>query len=100
MVIENQQRYDEIVAFAQSIGDTSLENCLNRLKQWECNTDELQVTIHLSGDFEPHSFFFSEERSDGRRGLCGGVVYHGQPGEADNSGCITVGKTYGWEIHT
>lgn len=33
--------------------------------------------IVVSDDFVPYSFFFQEER-DGRTGLCGGIILHGQ----------------------
>ncbi|MCM1296309.1 MAG: DUF4120 domain-containing protein [Muribaculaceae bacterium] len=33
--------------------------------------------IHISDDFVPYSFFFTEETAQGR-GLCGGIILHGQ----------------------
>ncbi|MBD5101901.1 MAG: DUF4120 family protein [Subdoligranulum sp.] len=34
--------------------------------------------IHISDDHLPYSFFFWEEHDDGCRGICGGIILHGQ----------------------
>lgn len=33
----SQEYYDKVVQYAKSINDKTLENCLERLKQWEKN---------------------------------------------------------------
>ena len=33
----SQEHYDKVVQYAKSINDKTLENCLERLKQWEKN---------------------------------------------------------------
>ncbi len=37
MIIRCQERYDQVVEYAKSIGDTTFQNCIERLKQWETN---------------------------------------------------------------
>ena len=37
MKILCQEHYDKVVQYAKEIGDTSLDNCLKRLEQWENN---------------------------------------------------------------
>lgn len=46
--------------------------------------------IHFYNDSTPYSFFFKEMMHDGRTGICGGVILHGQ----DNM------KTAKYAIHT
>ena len=35
----NQKYYEQVVQYAESIRDTSLQNCMERLKAWEKNPD-------------------------------------------------------------
>ena len=35
MKIKCQEHYDKVVEYAKSIGDTTFEKCVERLKQWE-----------------------------------------------------------------
>ena len=37
----SQEHYDKVVQYAKSINDKTLENCLERLKQWEKNENFL-----------------------------------------------------------
>ena len=39
MKIKCQEHYDKVVEYAKSIGDTTLHNCIERLKQWEKNSN-------------------------------------------------------------
>lgn len=47
-------------------------------------------SIHITADFLPYSFTFWEELSDGRRGVCGGIILHGREDL----------RTAHYEIHT
>ena len=38
MKIDCQEHYDKVVEYAKSIGDTTFQNCIDRLKQWETNS--------------------------------------------------------------
>ncbi len=51
---------------------------------WRCDR------IELSNDWDPYSFFFTELFADGKTGICGGVILHGQDDPA---------KAY-YSIHT
>ena len=35
MKILNEEHFQNVKRYAESIGDTSLQNCLDRLKSWE-----------------------------------------------------------------
>ena len=103
MEIHCQERFDKVSEYAKSINDETFQNCINRLKAWEENAKEhdFKMTIHLFTDHEPKSFFFREVYADGRNGICGGLLYHGIPGEVDNSFAVCIGgRAYGWQIHT
>ena len=45
MRIECQGHYEKTVKYAESIGDETLNKCIERLKQWEANSLSL---IHIS----------------------------------------------------
>lgn len=57
MKIRCQEHYDKVVEYAKSIGDTTFQNCIERLKQWEKNSNG-RYEIELYRDFAPHSFGF------------------------------------------
>ena len=78
MKILCQEHYDKVVKYAKEIGDTSLDNCLKRLEQWE-NNPNCPCEIELYRDFAPHSFGFRECYPDGKTGIVGGLIYHGNP---------------------
>lgn len=59
MKIRCQEHYDKVVEYAKSIGDTTFQNCIERLKQWEKNSNG-RYEIELYRDFAPHSFGFAE----------------------------------------
>ena len=80
MKIMCQEHYDEVVCYAERIGDKTLEERLNDLKRWERN-----------------SFLFRQRYADSSTGIVGGLVYHGTP---DRSGCYCEPRIRGWEIHT
>ena len=76
----SQEYYDKVVQYAKSINDKTLENCLERLKQWEKNENH-PCEIELYYDHAPYSFGFCERYPDGNTGIVGGLLYHGNPGE-------------------
>ncbi len=72
----SQEHYDKVVQYAKSINDKTLENCLERLKQWEKNENR-PCEIELYYDHAPYSFGFCERYPDGNTGIVGGLLYHG-----------------------
>ena len=78
MKILCQEHYDKVVKYAKEIGDTSLDNCLKKLEQWE-NNPNCPCEIELYRDFAPHSFGFRECYPAGKTGIVGGLIYHGNP---------------------
>ena len=87
---------DKVVQYAKSINDKTLENCLERLKQWEKNENR-PCEIELYYDHAPYSFGFCERYPDGKGGIVGGLLYHGNP---DESFAVTMERFHGWSIHT
>ena len=77
----SQEYYDKVVQYAKSINDKTLENCLERLKQWEKNENR-PCEIELYYDHAPYSFGFCERYPDGNTGIVGGLLYHGNPDES------------------
>ena len=96
MKIRCQEHYDKVVEYAKSIGDTTFQNCIERLKQWEKNSNG-RYEIELYRDFAPHSFGFAEVAANGSSGIVGGLLYHGI---ADQSYAFTLSHIHGWSIHT
>lgn len=64
MKIKCQEHYDKVVEYAKSIGDNTLQQCIERLQQWEKNSNG-KYEIELYWDFAPHSFGFAERTPDG-----------------------------------
>lgn len=54
MQILNQEHFENVKRYAESIGDTSLQKCLERLKSWEENPD-CPSEISLYYDHAPYS---------------------------------------------
>ena len=75
MKIKCQEHYDKVAEYAKSIGDTTFQNCIERLKQWEKNSGG-RYEIELYYDFAPYSFGFAERTPDGRNGIVGGLLYN------------------------
>ena len=59
MKILNQEHSENVKRYAESIGDTSLQKCLERLKSWEENPD-YPSEISLYYDHAPYSFGFTQ----------------------------------------
>lgn len=96
MKIRCQEHYEKTVKYAESIGDETLDRCIERLKQWETNSNG-RYEIELYRDFAPYSFEFAEVAKDGTRGIVGGLLYHGNP---NKTYAVTLLPTRGWSIHT
>lgn len=96
MEILCQERLDEAVKYAEKTNDQSLQYCLDRLKSWE-NNPRCKSKITLYSDSSPYSFGFRETYEDGRRGIVGGLLYHGSP---DRSLAVLLEPRIGWAIHT
>ena len=90
----NQKYYEQVVQYAESIRDTSLQNCMERLKAWEKNPDR-PCEIELYHDWAPYSFGFTQRYPDGSRGIVGGLLYHGSP---DESFAVQLTPFKGWQI--
>lgn len=91
-----QEHYDSVVRYAESIGDSSLKECLERLESRDRNLAD-RGEIELCYDRAPYSFLFRERFVDGRLGLVGGLLYHGNP---DRSGAYTMDRENLWQTHT
>lgn len=96
MKILNEEHFEKVKRYAESIGDTSFRHCLDRLESWEKNPDH-PSEISLYYDHAPYSFGFTQRYPDGRTGIVGGLLYHGIP---DRSFAVTLEPFHGWQIHT
>ena len=92
MIIKCQEHYNKEMEYAKSIDDNTLQQCIERLQQWEKNSNG-KYEIELYRDFAPHSFGFAERTPDGRTGVVGGVLYHGRP---DESYAVMLNPFHGW----
>ena len=92
MKILNQEHFENVRRYAESIGDTSLQECLDRLKSWEENPSH-PCEISLYYDHAPYSFGFTQRYPDGRVGIVGGLL-------PDRSFAVTLKPFHGWQIHT
>lgn len=61
------------------------------------NQSQGRYKIELYYDSAPYSFGFAEVAKDGRRGVVGGLLYHGIP---DQSFAVMLTPMHGWSIHT
>ena len=67
MIIKCQEHYDKVVEYAKSIGDNTLQQCIERLQQWEKNSNG-KYEIELYWDFAPHSFGFPTDGLESSEG--------------------------------
>ena len=107
MVDLTNGKLDETLAFAETINDGSLKECLECLERGERNMSKntgQTVQTFISNDFAPKSFYFSRQYADGGFAGNGGIIWHGKH---DNGGdgsaptysvCLT--PVNGWSIHT
>lgn len=99
MQIHCQEKYDEVLKYAESIGDETFKKCIARLKEYE--RDGVH-NVHLYNDFAPKSFYWQEFDINGRCVMNGGLLYH-EPGN-DQSYAVCIDsedmKKPEWRIHT
>ena len=98
-----RKRFEDCKAATGKTGDTSLQDCVDRLARWAC------PYIHIGCDFDKMSFTFREEltpenKAKGYHGVCGGIIYHG-PRDGFGAGAaptfsVTVDEARGYRIHT
>ena len=93
MTIKCEERYREAMEHAEKTDDKTLQNCFDKLKQWEGN--EFEITLY--SDRAPLSFYFEMNDKNGNRVMNGGLLYHGNP---DESFAFQMIPSTGWEIHT
>ena len=98
----DEKVFDRFVRMSQATAETnnSLDKCINRLMHWYPH----DAKCIISCDFDELSFFFSEVLPDGRRGICGGIIYHGKR-DGFGSGAaptfsVCLEPTDGYAIHT
>lgn len=79
-------------------GDHSLLNCLRRMQQYVRTSDDDSVSVSYVSHWDEFAF---TQLTDGKPGLCGGIVFHGWPetGYQENFS-HQIEKRYGWAIHT
>lgn len=82
---EVRKRLDSELEFAESIGDNSLQNCLDRLTLYQ--RQAVNHCMQISTDFAPHSFGFVELINNQSR-IVGGIIYS------------EYSKQNHWTIHT
>ena len=94
---------DQELEYAKSIGNDSLQVCIDRLEQVDVNM-ETETTI--SNDFAPRSFYFQRIDKYDRQSGNGGIIFHG-PHDRFGSGSapsfsvsLDDSKEIRWEIHT
>lgn len=75
----------EALSYAESIGDTSLLDCLHRLRTYKRNA--IDQYIEIGSDFTKHGFVFAELRN-GECRMNGGIILHDYM------------KENRWSIHT
>lgn len=94
MQIKCEERYHEAIKHAEQTNDKTLQDCLQRLQNWETREN---AEIHLMKDRSPLSLYFEMYNKTGDLIMNGGVVYHGNP---DQSYSFTTDPTIGWQIQT
>lgn len=64
----------------------------------------VENTVTIACDFEENSFLFQETDPEGKKGLCGGIIFHGSH---DNGGdgsaptfSVNMEPVDGYSIHT
>ena len=93
------EKWFKALQHANETEDESLKNCVWNLMNW-CQGDP-NATIHISSDFGEHCFFFQDIDGNGNVGICGGIVYHGNPKSGyKQNGSVQLTPSYGWQIHT
>ena len=88
-----QEHYDEVVCYAERIGDKTLEERLNDLKRWERNPN-CPCEIELYRDSAPYSFLFRQRYATAVQALSADwfITAH------RSFGCYCEPRIRGWEF--
>ena len=70
---EAKKKLTDTMGKAAELNDSSLLDCLDRLRCWSRCAVDHKVEIHT--DFAPYSFGFCE-KVNGQARICGGIIYH------------------------
>ena len=96
---ETLNRFQECREMSRNCAN-SLDRVITNLMCWHPH----DCTAVISRDFHDQSFFFQEIDHDGKRGICGGIIFHGRH---DNGGdgssptfSVCLSPTDGYSIHT
>lgn len=88
----------ELISDCHNHGDDSLMDCLKSFHRYtRCATNQY---IEVNYNSKYNEFTFSEY-TNGKKGLVGGIVFHGWPetGYKQNGSCQLTPR-YGWDKHT
>jgi hypothetical protein len=101
LIINCPEYLEDVRQFADHTNQReAFEKKLNDLTQYKPDG----WTVELYTDFAPWSFFWVEKDPQDRRGLIGGLIYHGQHdgGGSGDAPTFSVNLTpsNGWCIHT
>ena len=89
--------------YAKSIGNDTLQQCIDRLKQVD---DNMETETTISNDFAPRSFYFQRMDKNDRHSGNGGIIFHdithgiGTHGAPSFSVSLDDSKEIRWQIHT
>lgn len=95
-------KLQEALEYANSIGNATLQNCLDNLDRFDVNNN---AETEIYTDFAPKSFYFVRKK-DGIFWGNGGIIFHGNHDNGGDGGYPTFsvsldGNTEArWQIHT
>ena len=96
---ETMHRFQKCRVMSKGL-ERSLDWAIGNLMCWH----PYDATAIISRDFHEQSFFFQEVDKSGKRGICGGIIFHGSH---DNGGdgsaptfSVNMSPTDGYAIHT
>ncbi|MBO7684855.1 MAG: DUF4120 family protein [Lachnospiraceae bacterium] len=106
MRFRSKKAYERFVECRQFAAEHNLSDNFNSvitgLLAWERYDDggNRLNEIEIGTDFDDKCFTFWENYPDGRIGICGGIIFHGTPGNYVENGSVQLRPSYGWQIHT
>ena len=89
--------------YAKSIGNDTLQQCIDRLKQVD---DNMETETSIYNDFAPRSFYFQRIDRNDRNSGNGGIIFHdvrngiGTHDAPSFSVSLDYSKEIRWQIHT
>lgn len=94
------ERYKKCKEMSRDMGSHSLQACIDRLMGW----GEYDTSIYIACDMDELSFSFREVTPDGKLGVGGGIIFHGErDGFGSGQGptfSVSMDKEKGYQIHT